>query len=396
MRPARPDEAGLDEAGPHEAGPGNAGSDLRERDPAGPWLSSVAGCAKEKQAKAAGGGVKSKTAFPVDVQPVASRRVEAAITAVGSVDAFEIVQVTARVPGAIEKMHFKEGDQVREGDVLVEIEPERYRLATEEARAALEKAEAALAEAEAGLARREGANERTTGLIPGEEIGTWRTRVRSEKAEVAARRAAVELAERNQRDAQARAPFSGTIQTRDVQTGRYVQPGTLLTTLIRRDPLLLHFQVPESDAGRLSPGQTARFTVRNNPRVFDARLQHVGDAADAASRMVAVVAVIADPDHSVLRAGAFAEVVIPVGVAIDAPVVPQTAVRPSERGFLSYVIEGGLARERVLTLGLRTPEGLVEVREGLAPGESLVVRGGEALRDGAKVRVAAPAGGTRG
>jgi len=149
------------------------------------------GCAKEKQAKAAGGGVKSKTAFPVDVQPVASRRVEAAITAVGSVDAFEIVQVTARVPGAIEKMHFKEGDQVREGDVLVEIEPERYRLATEEARAALEKAEAALAEAEAGLARREGANERTTGLIPGEEIGTWRTRVRSEKAEVAARRAAV-------------------------------------------------------------------------------------------------------------------------------------------------------------------------------------------------------------
>jgi len=130
--------------------------------------------------------------------------------------------------------------------------------------------------------------------------------------------------------------------------------------------------------------------------VFDARLHHVGDAADAASRMVAVVAVIADPDHSVLRAGAFAEVVIPVGVAIDAPVVPQTAVRPSERGFLSYVIEGGVARERVLTLGLRTPEGLVEVREGLAPGESLVVRGGEALRDGAKVRVAAPAGGTRG
>ena len=68
--------------------------------------------------------------------------------------------------------------------------------------------------------------------------------------------------------------------------------------------------------------------------------------------------------------------------------IPQTAVRPSERGFLAFVVEDGRARERVLALGLRTADGRVEVREGLKPGEQLVVRGAEALSDGATVRVA--------
>jgi multidrug efflux system membrane fusion protein len=76
-----------------------------------------------------------------------------------------------------------------------------------------------------------------------------------------------------------------------------------------------------------------------------------------------------------------------VGTARRAPVIPQTAVRPSERGFLAYVVEDGTARERVLQLGLRTAGGDVEVRSGLAAGERVVVRGAEALRDGVKVRV---------
>jgi membrane fusion protein, multidrug efflux system len=67
-----------------------------------------------------------------------------------------------------------------------------------------------------------------------------------------------------------------------------------------------------------------------------------------------------------------------------------TAVRPSERGFLAYVVDGSVARERVIALGLRTQDGRVEVKSGVSPGEQLVVRGAEALRDGAEVR-AAPA-----
>jgi multidrug efflux pump subunit AcrA (membrane-fusion protein) len=68
-------------------------------------------------------------------------------------------------------------------------------------------------------------------------------------------------------------------------------------------------------------------------------------------------------------------------------VIPQTAIRPTDRGFLAFVVEDEVARERVLELGLRTADGRVEVRSGLAAGESLVVRGAEALRDGAKVAI---------
>jgi multidrug efflux system membrane fusion protein len=355
------------------------------------------GCSREPKSAAgqrAGAGAprgRGPAAFPVEVVPVSGRPVVYTVTAVGSVDAFEIVQVTARVPGVVEKIHFREGTRVREGEVLVEIEPERYVLAVDEAGAALEKARAALAEAEAGLARREGANERTPGLIPGEELDAWRTRVLTARAEVTAQEAARRLAERNADDALVRSPFGGTIQSRNVQTGEYVQPGTLLTTLVRREPLLLRFQVPESEAARLAPGMPARFTVRHAEDVFEASLVHVAESAHPSSRMVDVTAEIRQPSDR-LRPGAFAEVTVPVGAAENAPVIPQTAVRPSERGFLAFVVERGLARERVLELGLRTPEGLVEVRSGLAPAESLVVRGAEALADGARVRVVASVG----
>jgi multidrug efflux pump subunit AcrA (membrane-fusion protein) len=72
-------------------------------------------------------------------------------------------------------------------------------------------------------------------------------------------------------------------------------------------------------------------------------------------------------------------------------VIPQTAVRPSEKGFLAYVVEDGIAHERVLTLGMRTASGDVEVKSGLKVGESVVVRGAEALRDGVKVKIESPA-----
>jgi multidrug efflux system membrane fusion protein len=353
----------------------------------------ISGCARESSGGSSGSrgpGGGGGAVFPVEVTPVGTRPVEYAVTAVGSIEAFEIVRVTARVAGAVERVHFREGDRVRQGETLVEIEPERYRLAVEEARAALEQAKASAAEAEGGLARRTSANEKTAGLIPTEEIDAWRTRVATASAEVASREASMQLAERNQRDALAQAPVSGTIQTRDIQTGTYVQPGALLTTLVRRDPLLLRFQVPEGEAARLPRDGTARFEVRDTDGEHTAKIVHVADSADPTTRMVAVTAEVVRPDAS-LRPGAFAEVVVPVGGSKDATVIPQTSVRPSERGFLAFVVEDDAARERILTLGLRTPEGLVEVKSGLAPGERLVVRGAEALTDGAKVKVSVPA-----
>jgi multidrug efflux system membrane fusion protein len=337
---------------------------------------------------AGGRAGRGQLAFPVEVAPVESARVEYSIQTVGSVEAFEQVAVTARVAGVVERVLFQEGDEARPDRVLAEIEPARFRLALDSARADLAKAEAARDQARVGLERRQAVNQKNPDLVRAEEVDTWRTQLAAAEADVARARAAAALAELNLRDALVRPPVAGVIQTRDVETGRYVQPGTVIATLVRRDPLLLRFRVAETDAGALAVGQTARFTLRGGRDAeHRAVITLVGAAADPRDRMVEVTARI-DDSGADLRPGAFAEITVPVGSPRPAPVVPQTAIRPSDRGFLAYVVADGVAHERVLELGLRTADGRVEVRSGLTAGEQLVVRGAEALSDGARVTVA--------
>jgi RND family efflux transporter MFP subunit len=229
--------------------------------------------------------------------------------------------------------------------------------------------------------------DQTPGLIPGEELETWKTKVLLAASDVASAKAALNQANLNLHDAYVRAPFPGIIQTRTVQTGQYVQTGTVLATLVRRDPLLLRFKVPEREAAQIKIGLQAAFKVRDSTREYAARVVHVAAAADDVTRLVAVTAEVSDTRDSALRPGSFAEITVPVSSERRAPVIPQTAIRPSDRGFLAYVIENDKAVERVLSLGMRTAEGQVEVLSGLTPGETLVIRGGEALRSGAPVRL---------
>jgi len=356
-----------------------------------PFLLSIAlvACSKGDAAETQDdAGAKRKVVeFPVEVRPVELRKVEYSINAVGSLDAFERVSVTARVAGAVERVLFREGQLVRKDETLVEIEPERYRLAVEAADATLQKNLAGKAEAEAGYARRQDASAKHPGLIRGEEIETWRTKVMSTAAEVSQAEAALSQAKLNLRDALVRAPVAGIIQTRVVETGQYVPVGTVLGTLVQRDPLLLRFQVQEQDATPLHDGIIARFTIADDATPHEARITHVAAAASQASRMVDVTANVLNANNPVLRPGAFARVTIPVGSTHEAPVIPQTAIRPSENGFLAYTVKNNIASQRILTLGMRTADGNVEVKKGIDAGDLLVVRGAEALRDGAKVKV---------
>jgi len=343
-------------------------------------------------AKRGGGFDRSKIAFPVDVEQVKLKSLVYSVNAVGSVDAFETVQVTARVSGVVDRVLFSEGSPAALGQVLVEIEPERYKLSVEAAQAAQEKAEAAKADAVAGLKRRESVINETPGLIPGEELETWRTKVALANSDVALAKAALNQANLNLHDAYVRAPFYGILQSRTVQTGQYVQTGTVLATLVRRDPLLLRFKAPEREAAQIRIGMKALFKVRDDSRQFAARIVHVAAAADDVTRLVAVTAEVNDNRGRALRPGSFAEITVPVSSERQAPVIPQTSIRASEKGFLAFVVAGDKAEERILTLGLRTADGQVEVLSGITPGEIVVIRGGEALRNGVLVRVSGPQG----
>jgi membrane fusion protein, multidrug efflux system len=325
--------------------------------------------------------------LPVEVEKVQTREVTAVIDAVGSVEAFERIQVTARVAGGVDTVKFIEGQPVKAGEVLVEIDPRRFTLAVRAAKAQLERAQAAKVDAEASLKRREQVQAGSPGLITSEELAVFQAKAATAAADFAAAQVTLDQAELNLKDAYVRAPVGGVLQSRTVTTGQYVQVGTTLATLLRRDPLLVRFKVADQDSARLTMGLPVKFVLTGDAQPLGAKVTAVSGAADETSRMVLVTAEVDEADRPRARPGSYARVTVDVGGTRQAPVVPQTAVRPSDRGFLAFVIEGDKARERVVTLGLRTPDGRVEVKDGLKADEQLVVRGAEALREGAKVNI---------
>jgi multidrug efflux system membrane fusion protein len=348
----------------------------------------LGGCSKAdsslKQPKAI-----NKLQYPVQVAQLDLRQVRYTVIAPGSIEAFQQVQITARVSGAVDRVAFQEGAAVKQGDVLVVIESERYDVAVAQARAALARAQASEKAAEAELARRQGAVSEHPGLVPGTEIATFETSVATSRADVELAAQSLRVAQINLRDAFVRAPIAGVVQSRTVQAGQYLQAGAVLATLLQRDPLLLRFPVSEQDAPRIKAGMIANMSLRESARTYAAKVILVAEAADPTTRLVSITAEVDDTEHKYwLRPGAFCEVNVPVGSAREAIVVPTISVQPTENGNVVYLVdEKNVAHPIAVTLGMHTPEGGVEVTQGLKAGELLVVRGFEPLSEGAPVKI---------
>jgi multidrug efflux system membrane fusion protein len=362
-------------------------------------FSLLVACAKKEAAQTASGGKRAGgkgLAFPVEVSKVTADPHVVDITAPGVVDAFEHVQITARVSGVVDKVTFVEGQDVKVNQVMAFIDSRRYALSVSSAKAALEGAEAAQSDAQASLDRRTGASQANPGVIAAEEVETYQTKLRTAQAAVDQAKEALKLAQLNLDDSSLKTPIAGTVQTRNVETGQYVQAGTVVATLLQRDPMLLHFNVTTAEAPRLKVGMPVEFTLKESQQKYTGKITLVEGAADPDSRLVPATAQIDDQTtHQFwLRPGSFAQVEVKLPSTRAFPMIPQTAARPSERGFLAYVIVGDVAHEHTLELGLHTPDGMVEVKTGLNAGDLLVTRGVEALADGAKVKVVStmPAG----
>ena len=316
----------------------------------------------------------------------ASQDVVYSIKALGSLEAEEVTQVTAEVEGAVSEVRFHEGDRVTPESVLLRIDPERYRLEAQRAEATWRKAVADAERAQADQDRREAlAREQ---LVPMEELNRSRSETSQLQAEAAATKAAWEIAQQNQRRSEVRPKRAGVINTRAVDTGRFVKVGDVLATLVDTSRLRLRFKVSEAESLRARERDSVRFRVAAlGDRDFEARIYHVGEVADPGSRQVEVLAWVRNP--GVLKPGFFAEVTLATDTHKSALVVPEGAIQASERGFVAYVVKDGKAQLKTVQIGLRTGTGIVEVLSGLRPGETVVVEGNDRLADGVAVQEAA-------
>jgi len=339
-----------------------------------------------------GGAGGAKLEYAVDVSPLAARQMQYSVNAPGTIDAFQQVQITARVAGAVDKVAFAEGQNVKQGDPLVVIESERYQIALEQAHATVAKAVAAQKAAQAALDRRNEAQAASPGLVPGEEIEQKQTAVDTAKADVLAAQQAQRVAELNLRDSAVRAPIAGVVQTRTVNQGQYLQPGAVLATILQKDPMLVRFQVTEQDAPRLKPDMPVNIQLKESAREFTGKITLVADAADPTTRMVPVTGTVDPTDHQYwLRPGAFCEVTVPIGTARPGIVVPSIAVQPTEKGNIVYVVDTvgdkKVVHATTVELGMHTADGGVELTRGVKEGQLIVVRGIDPLTDGAPVKV---------
>jgi multidrug efflux system membrane fusion protein len=191
------------------------------------------------------------------------------------------------------------------------------------------------------------------------------------------------------RRSEVRASAAGVIDTRTVNTGQFVKTGDVLATLVDTSRLRLRFKVSEGEAAGCKPGASVAFRVAAlGDGTFPARIYHVGESADPATRQVEVLAWVKNPGS--LKPGFFSEVTLATETRAGAVVVPEGAIQASEKGFVAYVVEGGKARMRQVQIGLRTGTGVVEILSGLKAGETVVIEGSDRLADGLPVAEQSP------
>ncbi|HEU4466744.1 MAG TPA: efflux RND transporter periplasmic adaptor subunit [Agromyces sp.] len=291
------------------------------------------------------------------------------VEALGTAGANESIDVTAKVSNLVTAVRFAEGQQVRKGDVLVELDGAQ-------ARADLAVAQAALTESAAQLKRSRELYQ--TKVLSDQQIEQIVATHAANQARVASARARVS-------DTVIRAPFSGRVGLRRVSVGSLVEPGAVITTLDDTQTIKLDFTVPEIVVASMKPGLEVRATSVAYPgQTFDGRVASVDSRVDPQTRSVTVRAALPN-DRGLLKPGMFLTVKLERGEA-DVLVVPEESLVPEQGDVYVYVVRDGTAAKRKIQTGQRQV-GTVQVTAGLEPGESVVTEGTQKLRDGATVEV---------
>lgn len=336
---------------------------------------SLAACSEQQPgaARKAGSQAVEVVTVAATMQPLGVE-----IEAVGTARANESVDVTSKTSNTVTAIRFEEGDRVRKGEVLVELDGAEAR--------------ASLAEAEAALAESQNQFKRSRDLFTSKALSE--SQLDLIEATLKTNQARVDLAKARLADTIIRASFDGKVGFRRVSVGSLVSAGSVITTLDDASLIKLDFTVAETYIHALQKDLPVIAETAGLPgREFRGEVTNLDSRVDPVTRSIAVRAELPNPNGE-LKPGMFMTVRLQ-GEVKPALVVPEGAIVPEQGHTYVFVVENGVAQRRDVKLGKRRP-GVVEIVDGLKEHERVVTEGTQNLRDGGIVneqRQEAPATG---
>ncbi len=351
---------------------------------AGYWYQSA-------RSNSASGTAKTPPRVPVTVAKAVTADIPVLLEVVGRAEAYESVTVKSRLDGQVVSVMYTEGQHVKQGDVLVKLDPGDFEARLQQADANLAKDEAQLAKARADVERYVAL--RARGFISEEKVNDVRTAEVAALATVKADKAALELARLQLNYATLRAPFAGVVGARLVFPGSAVKVNdTALVVVNRIQPLYVTFSVPEKHLPRLHAaldrGQlTAVVTIPGNKeQSFEGSVKFIDNAVDASTGTIQMKAVLENRQEK-LTPGQFLNVTMRLDTLTDAVVVPTEAVQQGADGnFLFVVKEDETVEPRKIQIAA-TSGNLAAIAKGVATGETVVTDGQLRLAPGAMVQI---------
>jgi membrane fusion protein, multidrug efflux system len=330
---------------------------------------------------------------PVRVVQAETRSVAVTLKALGTVTPVNTVVVRSRLDGELVRIHFTEGQRVKAGEVLAEIDPRPFQAALAQAEGQRVENRARLANARADLENFRSLFERQ--LIPRQQLATQEALVKQVEGSVQSNDAQVNNARLQLSFTKIVAPISGRLGLRQVDVGNLVRSGDPngIVVITQMQPISVLFTVPESDL----PAVLDALRSRNSPAVeawdraetsllATGTLQTVDNQIDPTTGTIKLRAIFQNSDEK-LFPNQFVNINLKLSTVRAATVVPAAAVQRASFGTFVYVIKpDNKATIRKVTLGVSEGE-RVAITEGIAPGERVVLEGVDALREGVTVEI---------
>lgn len=332
---------------------------------------------------------------PVVTTTVRTRDVPITLTGVGTVNALNVATIRSQVTGYLQSADFKEGQFVKRGDVLAQIDPRIYQARLEQAQAQLAKDQALLANQKTNLARSEPLLQK--GFATDQQVVSERAMIAQTESAVKGDQAAIDYAQTELDFATLRAPFDGVTGIRRVDIGNIVNPtdpaGIVVLTQVQ--PIGVLFTLPTSDIAAVQAALTRGSVTANaydqsgDRKLDTGTLLLINNQADPKSGTVQLKAVFPNAERQ-LWAGSFVNAEVTTSVEKGALTVPTNALQISDKGQFVYVVGADdTVTVRPVKVRQRT-RGVALVAEGLNDGETVVVQGQYRLRPGTRITPASP------